>query len=358
MRLRLFLLLVTCCTALLGCSRDTPDYMLNDYVERLSNTLEVDRIPSTPNLLPLFPPRRDRIMEPTEIRQGLVEVLDLQICDLLPLIAERNSSLGKVYTPSKRMVYELKFFHGLRECRKKIQSGNDVTPELQKKIERIYQIKKDNLAQELWNGLYLAKEFEDNFSRGEPALAKEPTGSSQASYNALFRLSQLTHMLKQDDWALPDDIDRLETQYQTLHQNRSGGQIFQSINLLTHYLTEAATLINARLDRKDMCPLRQATPQARILKNVFQKYYAQRVQPYLAYAHQQALQWTSLNNLLLDEFKQLGIVIPKSMENYQQTMLSQTAKDGLWLRYIHARDKHTSAWQRILKQCDLMPRSQ
>ena len=294
-------------------------------------------------------------MQPTEIRQGLIEVLDLKVCNLLPLIAERNSSLGKVYTPSKKMVYELKFFYSLRECRQKIKNGDELPTELQKTIEQIYQIKKDNLPQELWNGLYLAKEVEDNFSRGESPLAKALSGSSQANYNALLRLSQLTQLLKQENWALPDDLDELEIQYQTLHKNRSGGQIFQSINLLTHYLSEAASLINIRLSHRDMCPLRKATPQARILQNVFQKYYVQQVQPYLAYVHQQAFQWSELNNQLLNEFKSLGIEVPASMEQYQLATLSHTAKNGLWQRYLRARDKHTSAWQKILKQCDLMP---
>jgi hypothetical protein len=36
-------------------------------------------------------------------------------------------------------------------------------------------------------------------------------------------------------------------------------------------------------------------------------------------------------------------------------VLSKTDNKSLWMQYIKARNKHTQAWQTLLKQCGMMP---
>lgn len=350
------LLLLLCLTfGLAGCSRDTPEYMLQDYSKRVANVLEVELPQPDKAVLPLFPKRRFRILKTEEVRQGLLEVLDLKICNLVPLIAERNSSLGKVYRPSKKLAYELKFLAAIRDCYLKTRNDDSVDYELRERIQEIYAIKKRNISREAWNGIYLSEAIEANFSRGERPLHSHGKENFNTSYNALLRLFELLNANEAEHWQTPEDLDQLEPYYQTLSLNRSGAKLLQSLELLTRYLNYTANQITTRLQQRAMCPMGKPTPQAKILQNVFAKYYAAQVQPYMALVDKSASRWLQLNDTILQRFTALHGQIPESMETYRQSALSLTADQGIWMKYIRARDKHTSAWQKILKQCGLMP---
>ncbi|MCP4598187.1 DUF3080 family protein [Neptuniibacter sp.] len=304
----------------------------------------------------MFPHRRDRLIETQEIREGLIDLLQLEECGILPLIAERNSSLGKVYAPSQKMLYELKFFVQIRDCHTQLQNKPSADPELLSLISQIYRIKKDNLAAEIWNGIYVSSEVEANFSRGEPPLDRIDDGSAAnmlSNFTAIAQLSEL--LIDQNQWALPDKVNSIETLYEPLHRNRSGAKALKSILLLTHSMNEATQIIETRLKKRALCFNQKPSAKAQILKNVFYKFYIGEFQPYLAQSHRHAKNWIELNNLLFLNFEQAGLNVPKAMETYQLLVLSETAEGSLWFRYQSARKKHTQAWQKILKQCRMMP---
>ena len=104
-----------------GCNSNAPKALLNDYTQRMSNVLDIEIAASDPNInLPSFPDKRDRFVSTNDIRQGLWEVLDFRQCDMLSIISERNSSLGKVMPASQKMRYELRFIKALQDCRRLI----------------------------------------------------------------------------------------------------------------------------------------------------------------------------------------------------------------------------------------------
>ena len=188
-----FVLILSLSLLLSGCSRDTPEAMLDNYLYRLSNTLDLPQ-PKTyePKVRLQFPAKRQRILNTIEIREGLLDVLKLERCNLLPLIAQRNSSLGKVATPSVKLGYELEFFSLLNQCRRTLNQESDVDTELLTRINEIYTIKRNNLAAELWNGIYTSEAIELNFSLRQSPLPLQDNGSPQQSLKALQTLVALT----------------------------------------------------------------------------------------------------------------------------------------------------------------------
>ena len=350
------LIIFTLTLTLSGCENNSAEQMLERYNHRLASSLE---LPSTLDLaqplpLPPFPKRRDRLLQPVEIRQGLYEVLDLRHCQLLQLIAERNSSLGKVMPPSKQLVYELKFYSGISQCRDQL-STNQTDQELRQKIEQIWQIKKNNLPVELWNALYNNEAMERNFSLSEASLSPAKDSGFAAAFEALKHFQQLALLADtKNDWQLPLFIDELESSYQALYNNRFGSRWLRSISILTTTLDNSAKLIEDRLAERPLCYLERTNPKAKIVQNVFYKFYAAQVQPYMAMIDSQGRQWLSIHNEILTA---LGDTPTEAMQIYQKRILvmNQPGTVSLWSEYIHARDRHTRAWQKLLSQCGLMP---
>ncbi|WP_415890834.1 DUF3080 family protein [Neptuniibacter sp. SY11_33] len=355
--LKRFSILIIVLISIGGCSRDTPELVLENYLYRLSNTLDLDQPqPYIPDVRMQFPLKRDRRLKTTEIREGLLDVLKLKRCHLLPLIAERNSSLGKVAKPSTKLLYELNFYHLLTQCRESLRYDSAIDTELLQKVNAIYRVKRDNLPAELWNGIFTAPEIEANFSRSQTALPLVDNSSSQQSIEALRTLVNLTANSLDTLGIIKPNEDRLNQAFKILHSNRSGPAIISSLEVLTYHLTQATRLLEKRNSPKNpLCRNQSPNQTARILENVFYKFYIGEVLPYLAQTDRYASQWLDLNQQLLQNYTVLSVSIPQSMETYSTTILSKTAPHGIWLSYQRARDKHTEAWQKTLKNCGMMP---
>lgn len=343
-------------TLVAGCSESTPESMFENYLYRLGNSLSVD-IPKAAEISPrpLFPLRRTRIIPTTEIREGLFDALELNACQLLPLIAERNSSLGKVYPPSLKLNYEIRFFNRLSQCRSNLHQSSTVTPELAIQLDELYVIKRQNLAAELWNGIYNSEALEQNFSRDYTPLPLIDNGSSDSSIKALKTLSSLTTLNEKSPFLkvkLPDDLGEA---YEVLFKNRTGPQILSSLQLITRDLNQASQMLETRLSGRPLCFNNTPSNKSKILQNVFFKYYIGEVQPYMAYVHRHADRWLQTHLVLMDSYQQLELKIPHEMETYRLKVLSKSEPYSLWQNYIEARDKHTRSWQKILKLCGLMP---
>ncbi|MDI3325355.1 DUF3080 family protein [Pontibacterium granulatum] len=348
------LILLPLLLLLSGCDRGSPKYLLEDYMSRVSNTIEqdIDTKLETNEEIPLFPRKRERIKQTEEIRQGLIEVLDLKYCaGMLHLIAQRNSNLGRVMQPSQKMAYEIRFFSHLESCKDKLEQDSSQPQQLRKQLDAIYQIKARNLKSEIWNGIYGADEFAANFSRSEDAITTEGESGFGATKSAINALTQLAAISPESAGQFDlIKLSKLEDSYKVLHANRYGSRLLKSLLLLSETMERTSTAIHARLDKRPFCFPGHQTQKRDILHNVFIKYYSQRFQPYLSRVHREGDQWRDFTETLIGQFKPTSAVLA----HYEKT-LSSTSESSLWNRYIKARDAHTKAWQRILRQCNLMP---
>ena len=337
--------------SLLGCSQETEEQtLMRTYFSRLANVLNEDSQWKQPSSLPALPPQRLRLQIMSNLNEGLLDVLDLSKCDLLSLIASRNSSLGKLARPSQRLTYEIQFYTKVRNCLPVIENDPTIESELKERINNIYAIKKKNLPFIFWNALYTGQEIEASLAINQP-----PLSLLQVDYNrvlkALDALSIITTMsLLSDGAPSPSQLSNIEQQYEIVYHKPLGTPLLKSLLLLEAVLNNTADLINTRLARRPMCFANMQNPQANILKNVFTGYYAGQIQPYMAYVNRIGEQWFNIHT------KTLAVLpIPAELENYAEQVFMKNTNMSIWNRYINARDKHTKAWQRILQQCNLMP---
>ncbi len=341
-----------------GCTADSPEAVLDDYLSRVENTLDVElpRGDRLENALPL-PGKRHRRLPITDLRTGVLETLDFRLCHLLPLIAERNSSLGRVMKPSTRLRYELRFFDGLSGCYLQDQAHPLKDEAFSALLARIYQTKADNLAHEVWNGIFTSESLEKNLSLSSPPLPLEGDTGHGDSVRALQALGAIQTQVRAFEpgqpFFLPPGLDTLETRYETLYHSEYGSKLFKSLALLTHYLDHTAATIEAALERRPIC-FGGPTERGRILKNVFSRYYAGRVQTYLSRVHRQGGPWIEQLRAMTHD---TGLVLSAPLQHYLRQMVGKNNEEGLWGGFQKALRHHTQAWQSVLKQCNLMPQA-
>lgn len=347
-----YIVLLCLLTTLSGCSQDPVTERLHDYASRVGNAIEFDVELSLADNLPQYPAKRDRIQPVDDIREGLLDVLDLRRCGLLTLIGERNSSLGKLAGHSQRLIYEMRFLPPLRQC---IQTlSNQQTPldesdqQLLQRLTQIEATKRQNLPSIVANAVFATEEIEQQFSLNATAADQATLEAYTHVEPALQRLAHLADLSQRSDWPVPNNIDQLEDSYAQLYRTPFGASWLKSLSYLTQTLDQTADALEQRLEQRPLCFNRKPTPQAQIMRNVFERYYAGQLQPWMSAVHRNGQRWRSHWQTLAETLP----LTPQLQDYFSATLLGDTS---LWQDYISARDRHTKSWQRMLGHCGMMP---
>lgn len=318
-----------------------------DYLQRLNNALEGDAIEAFDRAQLLryrMPARRQRLLEIPELRIGLLDLLlDVRRCPALQQqISLRNSSLGKQLVPSSRLAYEGDLLRALDECRTVLQQRGE--HKLRGTLDDLAAQKRAQLPAVFWNALNASPEVERYLRFADQALPAAP-GEDAAALDALAQLAALGEALPQ---TLPPPVAQLDPLFFALHSSPQGGQLITSLASLRHTLNQASLLLEQRQRRRPVCPLGQATPRGRILQNIFVKYYAGNLQPYLVLVHQRGQGWR-------DSLHQLSALpqIPPATRTYLLSLAA--AQRSLWAGFETAAARHVQAWQDTLQSCGLAP---
>ncbi|MDM8349845.1 DUF3080 family protein [Pseudomonas sp. sp1636] len=318
-----------------------------DYLQRLSNAVEgdaavvFDKAQLTRYRLP---PRRERVVAIPEIRIGLLDLLlDVRRCPALQQqISLRNSSLGKQLVPSSRLGYEGDLLRAIEACLPRLSSEKE--QKLRRMLTGVAVEKRTQLPSVFWNALNASQEVERYLRFADQALPTAP-GEDDAALAALAQLAAMANALPQ---SLPPPTAELDPLFFALHASPQGGQLISSLASLTHTLDEGSRLLEERQLQRPVCPQGQATPRGRILQNIFVKYYAGGLQPYLAQVHQRGQPWSS-------SLRQLSAAaeVPAATRNYLLNLAGPG--QSLWVDFQAATSRHVHAWQDSLQSCGLAP---
>ena len=335
-----------------GCINSDPATdLVETYASRTANAIEKPfdlHLLKTAELYPTLPPRRERLAPIEPIREGLLELLDLRHCNLMQLVAERNTSLGRVATGSQRLIYELEFFPAAKTCIRDLEKNPD-RQEMVANLKSIVEIKSASLPNQIWNSIYTSPEMEQHFSLGELPLPPNTPGLIAPITPTLERFAQIAALTQQSNWQTPDDITNLESHFETLYRSQFGAQWLASMALLTQTLEQTANAIELKLQGRPICFNRQQNNQSKILWNVFMNFYVNSLQPYIAQVEKEGRIWSELNRQIIYNLAET----PRS-----QHIEYLFAEQGpIWHPYLSARKRHTEAWQQILEQCNLRPGS-
>lgn len=332
-----------------GCSGDSPEAMFENYLERLSNVTEVelDEAAVKP-VVPPYPRARDIALPVDDIRIGIFTYLEMTRCGLIAEISSRNSSLGRVQRESGRFLYELNTFRKLSECDARFRGQNE-DPEFGRKLESLLRAKADNLPKAFWNATLAAKEFRIFMDTATDPLQRSEAVSVARFERPIRYLASLGARLEEAPSIPPEEF---EQHYFELQADKTGGKIVRALSLGGFYLNRAGGLLEQTASTGRMCPMGKKTRRAEYLFNVFVKFYAGEVQPYISRLHQVA-------SPLVESVKQLQegqkVAIPPAFESYYAATLDPASEQGLWHGFNAALQRHTRAWQDVLKSCGMMP---
>ncbi|WP_434149283.1 DUF3080 family protein [Methylocaldum gracile subsp. desertum] len=332
-----------------GCSGDSPEAMFENYLDRLANVTEVDIDEAiAPPAVPPYPRLRDIVLPIDDIRIGVITYLEMTRCGLVGEISARNSSLGRVQRESGRFLYELNLFRKLSECEARL-GGPGEDPEFGRKIESLRQAKADNLPKAFWNATFAAKEFRVFMDTATAPLLRSEKISVARFERPIRYLASLGAKLEEAPSIPPSEF---EQHYFELQTDKTGGKIVRALSLSGFYLDRVGLLLEQTASTGRMCPMGKKTRRAEYLFNVFVKFYAGEVQPYISRLHQTA-------SPLIESVRHLKesqrAEIPPAFDSYYAATLDPATEQGLWHRFNAALQRHTRAWQALLKPCGMMP---
>lgn len=353
--LRFFLPTVLFAFVLSACQpRDSSEYIFDNYLYRLSNSLQVDReslpqldsITSSFSFLPLYPARRELQKNIPSININLLEFLRLSECELQRHIGQRNGGLGRVMGEPQQLIYDAKFIALAEQCLSQLEP----TSKLFSTLIRADDHKRQYLPSSIWNASFASKEFAYLFSLGAtplslPAATEQPLQLA----NALKNIRQKYQQLINGDFTA-NSLDDIEGHYQIIESSKRIGELRLSLQAATHMLQQADKILSVRINERPLCRQQQTNTQFTIVNNVFYKYYIGQVQPYISGLHKQSgVVFSAIDEL-----------VKMQEPNRTQALTDFWAavyrdKNSEWQLFNRQVEIHTLNWQALLKQCGKLP---
>lgn len=326
---------------LTGCSQTDVQHGLGEAeLQRVARILEVD----PPDVITIKPRVRTEISVPpfSEARIGFTKALSLGECGLVPLIAERNSALGRQKAASTRFIYEWRIWEGLMACHTQfakepwfqtalVEKRHDVDIAVQAVL--FQSIEADAVQSALTASFSDLKQsgaaYRDAWSRISPLLIQALHGGpspTQAEHDA-FEVA-LKH------WG------------DTRHHAALGHAVRQT----DAWLQAANGLLQDATTANRICPMGTPTAEGRRIAAFVRGYFASSIQSEVATVMQSVDGFDAL-------WRPLRLASPSVARAATTDDLLLMAPGSI--RALKQRwQTHVQGWQSILQQCQLAPRAE
>ena len=308
-----------------------------DYLARLERLTRQPVPPAAALELRPYPGNAALRRPLPDLRTGLLNYLGLRHCDLMSLVSERNSALGKLRSASLRLDYELTFIQRGERCLAEAKLEDTALIAL---LERTLAVKRDSLGDLFWNATWASDEL-----RGFLNQSPGPAGDSARGLEALGGLASAGRALRESP--PPDALPDLERHLATLAGGAAGGAVLREIAAARVALGQALGMLES-LDEDSLCPRGRASQRARYLRNLLDSVYGQEVQPYLADLDRR-------RRRLDDRLRALRAVSSGANPALDQWLAHYFGPRGQAARLDQALRAHTERWQTVLGACGLMP---
>jgi hypothetical protein len=320
--------------ALLACADSGLEARLADYAGRVRLAVGAPGEAAAPASTRL-PRRRERALAVEDRRIGMLDFLALQGCALGELAGYRNSPLGRVMPPTRRLVYELEVLEAGETCL------GESDGERGERLRSLLDAKRGDLPLHVWNALWSGPELEGFLSlRGEPGLGL-PDEDAQASLGEIQRRLEREVIRSEDAVAIEAALGRLRDEPPL-------GASLHRMAAARHHLEEVAAWLE--LEPAGPCRGRAVT-----LARAFREGYLP-LQPDLARLDQSVAE--TLPTLEAIHRRVAGRVTPPDpMAAYGRAWLGTEQADGLRSGYRAAVLRHAAAWEPVLRACGVLPGS-
>lgn len=307
-----------------------------DYLKRLSRITDLPVPDPAPLPLRLYPSDRDLGHSLPEHRIDLLDYIELRHCDLMALVSQRNSALGKLQAASLRLQYEQRFIEQAQTC---LASGALDNPELVSVLKQVIENKQATLPRLRWNALAAGPELRHFLSLSPSATA----GDSQGALSGLETL--VSSLFDGQNRKMKQPVD-LELHLEQLIRSQAAGQLLRRQAQAVESLQRGNRML-AAVDPAVLCPRNRASTRAKRLRNVLDNIWGPKVQKALAEAQRQ-------RSKLADSLAVMAAQ-PTATEAFKSWHAHYFGPDGLESKLKQSLKEHIQLWQSRLRPCGLMP---
>jgi hypothetical protein len=303
---------------------------LQEYQYRMASILNVPSQVLEKPTLPPYPSVKllKKIIPHSTIK--LSEFYALKNCQLSTLVAERNTVLGKLHYPSVRYRYEVELLEEIERCLTNAEN-NGISASLMS-----WKQQKQNDLPLVWaNLLQTSDEVKYALSSNSGFIkGTEKDGINQT----VQAFEYLSHLFSHPD----SDLNKLEQHLANLKSYHLPAKLWRSQSLLTHNLTQITQWLELNSELMK-CPSGKTSKDVEYLQNVFQLYFAERIQPVATkinhYQYKLAPVFESLTSTQHTDTLIKNILIEHSQQNF--------------INYKKAIQVHIQFWQKLYKRCGI-----
>lgn len=325
-----FLVIVMTLYALAGCQwlSHPVDDLFNTYLGRIANVQDVDAIALSDNQNIVLPEKRALIIHIPSTTIGLLDSYELRKCDLFNLIAERNSVLGKVQDQFRNYDYQIAVTNRIQSC----LSSELISVELKQQMQQLLHQKNAQLSDHFSNLLFTSDAMRAQLSASQ-WLDQQHTTTSKQLTTGLDTL--VAHYLKLNGRAKA--TSPLVPFQESFEKQGTVGRVAYSMLNASEKLNQITAQL-ARYDEKIVCGQGRNITRFNTLRNVFQIFFVQQLQPYLANVDRAYIQIAESSQMLANTHP----VYSYPLERYHQM-------------YRDSISNHVQYWQNLFQRCGASP---
>ena len=324
-----------------------------DYRQRVANTLK-SPLPAPVLAAPTWqlPPLRELRIEVPSQSLSLLDAIRLDQCQAGSLIAERNSSLGKLQQGLVRYYHDYQLLQALYICAAQLEQQGQL--ELAQKVSDLSRNKAANMTQLKLQALVSDPSIRQSLRLADRPLAKVDPAQLAPLLTALQQVYLLLNaplpapnaafnQEQQSELSIaPVALDELEQALQLLEQSPYLSQLWRALYDQQQYLQQLTPLVQD-LSAAAGC-LSAGTPsRALVLRNVFVQYFSGPVQQHFAGLIRQAQQIAPLLTMLDSPEAPQAWLTHLRQINALPDQLTDTTRN------------HVRYWQQFFSDCGFTP---
>jgi hypothetical protein len=242
---------------------------LQTYIERLANVLDIAPLEINFSNNQLSSPLASFKQDVPRLSISILELGQLQHCDLGQLIAERNSTLGKLEESSRRFFYEVKLLKAIDEC---IAITDSKT--IRDKLIQYKQQKLQLLPEQFNNLILLSSEITKSFHRDAKMLtSNESFTNTYTAIEKLLRVKQHVNSRAYNNI----DLKLLDQQLRQLETFPLVSQLKNTVHYHANNLPRVTSWLSASLSNNDFCA-GSLYSKRQILINVMNQFFIEKIQ--------------------------------------------------------------------------------
>lgn len=306
------------------------------FHQRLSTLLKLpEKRIETPKPEAQYPRKRDLAVPVERTSLSLLQGLSLSYCEVGQLIAENNSSLGRLKDGFNKYYADLKMVSALKACIDHPESSD-----IQNKLETALAQKESQLDASLANAFAYDEAFRKALSVGSSPLQRIHVTEYNYAVNALERF---TRILERWNYSKePDALDEMSKMLGRLTRSNYLPGLFRTMLDYSHKLDHITAQL-PNLTKAGGCLSDPKPERAMKMRNLFNEVYIKVMQKDLAELIEQ-------HQRLLTTLDTLQSIAPQpSLKKYIQELTSLSKK------LTDSSVEFVRPWQKFFDECEFTP---